>query len=204
LRPILIDTILPAKDLSRWIVPEKSPAKFEVQEDGSLLIEGGKSHIELGQALGDFVMRWEAKTYGKQVNSGLFFRCIPGEELNGYECQINNDFVEDRRRPADWGMGGIFKRQPARALFSDDAAWAHITLVADGSHLATWVEGIQTVDWVDTREPHANPRIGRRNEAGSIMLQAHDPTCKVQIRNLSAMPLPETAPKGGPPKTEKP
>ena len=189
LRPLLYEKILPAKDLSGWNKSE-SPAKFDIDSNGVLQIEGGKGQIEWRQAYGDFVLQANVMTLSPKVNSGIFFRCIPGDEMNGYECQIQNSWVDDRRRPEDSGTGAIFRRQPARAVLTDDSAWTHMTIVANGNHFATWVKGIQVVDWSDTREPHENPRLGRRNEAGSIILQAHDPTCKLQVASMGVAEIP--------------
>ncbi len=150
LRPILLNQILPAKDLSQWTYKQDGPAKFSLEEGGILSIEGGKGQIEHSQPLQDFCLQAEVMTLSPETNSGIFFRCIPGDEMNGYECQVNSAFIEDRRRPADAGMGAIFRRQAARAVLTDDNKWSHITIHCDGPHIATWVEGIQVVDFLDT------------------------------------------------------
>lgn len=152
-----------------------------------------RGQIELQQSFQDFCLRAEVMTLSPKTNSGIFFRCIPGESMNGYECQVNNSFIEDRRRPADSGTGAIFRRQAARAVLADDNQWAHVTLVADGPHISSWVEGIQVVDWTDTRKPDENPRVGLRLEGGSIILQAHDPDCKAKFRKLATMTFPVSA-----------
>ncbi len=111
--------------------------------------------------------------------------------MNGYEMQIHHGFKENRSQPSDGGLGAIFRRQAARAVLSDDQSWASATLIADGNHFATWVQGIQVVDWTDTREFHENPRLGRRDQPGTIMIQAHDPSCKIRFRKLTIAQLPE-------------
>ena len=129
------------------------------------------------------------KTLAEKVNSGIFFRCIPGEPLNGYECQVHHGFNGDRRLPADSGTGAIFRRQSARAVLSDEGQPAHVTLIADGAHFASWVEGVQVVDWTDDRPDDANPRKGKRLEAGTIQLQSHDATCDVVFESLGISPI---------------
>jgi Domain of Unknown Function (DUF1080) len=193
-RPLLYEKVLPAKDLSRWNIPE-SPAKFTTHDAGVLQIDGGKGQIELKQAFGNFALQAKVMTLAPEVNSGIFFRCIPGDEMNGYECQIQNSWIGDRRRPKDSGTGAIFRRQPARAVLSDDSEWAYMTIITTGNHIATWVQGIQVIDWSDTREPHENPRLGRRDEAGSIILQAHDPTCKLKVATLEIGEIPSDVAK---------
>ena len=43
-----------------------------------------------------------------------------------------------------------------------------MTIVADGRHLATWVNGVQVADWTDNRPAEDNARKGYRAEKGAI------------------------------------
>jgi len=187
-RPITY-AVLPAKNLSDFNTPA-GQLKAELDEKGSLVLEGGKGHIELLQPQANCCIQIAVQTLAPNVNSGLFFRCIPGEDMNGYECQIHHGFKDDRRRPLDAGIGAIFRRQPAKAVLSDEELEAYVTVVADGAMFSTWVNGVQVVDWQDARQPNPNPRKGLRTEAGTIMLQGHDPTCKVRFDSLGICPLP--------------
>lgn len=193
LRPILYDSVLPAKNLDRWQAEEDSSAEFMLTDQGALVIQGGRGFIELLQPLDDFCMQFQAQALSENANSGVFFRCIPTEAMNGYECQFNQGFLEDRRRPADCGTGGIFRRQNARLVVGEADESVNVTLVADGNRFASWVNGIQVVDFVDDREFNSNPRLGRRDEEGTIMLQGHDPDCKVKFSRLRVMPIRENA-----------
>jgi len=187
-RPISY-AILPAKDLKEFNTPAGS-VKAELTEKGSLSLTGGKGHIELLQPHANCCLQFSVQTLAENVNSGLFFRCIPGQDMNGYECQIHHGFREDRRRPVDAGMGSIFRRQNAKAVLSDSSDKTFLTVIADGPLMSTWVNGVQVVDWQDTREPNENPRKGMRTDAGTIMLQAHDANCKVRFDSLNICPLP--------------
>ena len=110
--------------------------------------------------------------------------------MNGYESQIHNGFKGgDRTDPIDCGTGGIFRRQNARRVMADDQEWFAKTIVADGRHFATWVNGYQVADWTDTRKADPNPRRGLRLEAGTIMIQGHDPTTDLSFRNLRLVNL---------------
>jgi len=187
-RPITY-AVLPAKDLKDFNTPAGS-VKAELTSEGALTLTGGKGHIELLQPHANCCLQFAAQTLAENVNSGLFFRCIPGEDMNGYECQVHHGFNDDRRRPVDAGMGAIFRRQNAKAVLSDSAEKTYVTVIADGPLISTWVNGVQVVDFKDTREPNENPRKGLRTEAGTIMLQAHDAECKVRFDSLSICPLP--------------
>ena len=136
---------------------------------------------------GDFVLQLECISHAPGLNSGIFFRCIPGEEMNGYESQIHNGFKNgDRNQPVDCGTGGIFRRVNARRVVADDFEWFHKTIIADGPHVAVWVNGYQVTDWTDTRPADPNPRKGLRLEPGTIMIQGHDPTTNLSFRHLRA------------------
>ncbi len=119
------------------------------------------------------------------MNSGIFFRCIPGDVMMGYECQVNNGFQDGSRlTPSDWGTGGIFKRQAARVIAGDDGEWSTVLLHAAGNKISAWVNGVQVSDFEDTRDTNENPRRGLRTQAGTIMIQGHDPDTDLLFRNL--------------------
>ena len=66
-----------------------------------------------------------------------------------------------------------------------------MTVVADGKHIATWVNGYQTVDWTDDRKPDDESAQGLpRRERGPISIQGHDPTTDILFRNIRIMELP--------------
>jgi hypothetical protein len=111
--------------------------------------------------------------------------------MMGYECQIHNGYeANDRGRPIDCGTGGIFRRVDARRVVADDFAWFRLSIIAQGPHVSTWVNGYQTVDWTDTRRPDENPRRGLRTAPGTIMLQGHDPTTNLSFRRLEIAEFP--------------
>src|SRR5690606_28595995 len=117
---------------------------------------------------------------------------IPGELMNGYEMQIHNGQKEsDPAKPSDFGTGAIYRRIPARRVMARDHEWFAMTLLAHGPHIATWVNGVQVVDWTEPRNPHANPRNGLRLEPGTFCIQGHDPTTDLLFRGLRLVELPE-------------
>jgi hypothetical protein len=152
--------------------------------DGVLELTGGSGMVESVKEYGDFILQLEYFTE-KKINSGVFFRCIPGENMNGYECQIfNAPPEEDYKKFIGTDTGGIFRRQVGRNVGPKDGEWNYLTIAARGAKIATWVNGIQVTDWEDTRKEHANPRNGLRLEPGTIQLQGHDPTTKILFRNI--------------------
>jgi hypothetical protein len=191
LKPLNLTSIFNGEDLTGWKTYPEMASKFTVTEEGYLNVKDGRGQLETEGTYGDFVLQLECITHAEALNSGIFFRCIPGETMNGYESQIHNAFKDgDRTVPVDHGTGGIFRRQPARLVMADDQAWFHKTIIADGPHMAVWVNGCQVSDWMDEREPQENPRKGLRLEAGTIMIQGHDPTTDISFRGFRVTEMP--------------
>ena len=157
---------------------------------GTLTISGGRGYVESAFEFGDGVVQFSAETLAENVNSGVFFRCIPGEDMNGYECQLHHGYSESRFKSVDSGTGAIFRRQAARAVLSDEGQVAHVVIVASGARISTWVQGVQVVEFVDTRKSDLNPRRGLRLEPGTLMLQGHDPNCKVRFHSIRVQSFP--------------
>jgi len=213
LRPIGLKSIFNGKDLSGWREFPKKESKFSVNEQGELNLKNGPGDLQTEGQWGDFVLQLECISNGKHLNSGVFFRCIPGEFQQGYEAQIRNQFTAkptqsytiDEYDPethkkvgshkvvstaVDYGTGAIYRRQPARKETSRDNEWFTMTVVAKGNHFATWVNGYQETDWIDNRPPNANARNGFRQAPGPLSLQGHDATTDLSFRNFRIAELP--------------
>jgi hypothetical protein len=176
------------KSLSGWKTYPDMASRFTVSTDGWLNVKNGKGQLESEKSYGNFLMQLQCRTNAAQLNSGVFFRCIAGQQMNGYECQIHNGYKNgDRNQPVDGGTGAIFRRQAARVVAASDRQPLWLTIAADGPHLATWVNGLQVTDFTDQRPAHENPREGLRLEPGTIMLQGHDEKTDVDFRDLSIM-----------------
>lgn len=193
LKPLGMKSLFNGKDLTGWTVEKPDEAgkvgksNFTVTSEGWLNVKNGPGAIESEGQFADFTLQLEVFSGGDALNSGIFFRSIPGQHWNGYECQIQNAFKDgDRTKPADCGTGGFYRRQNARRIVADDHEWFHMTVVATGNHMAAWVNGIQVSDWSDPRKPHENPRQGGRTAAGTLQLQGHDATTNLSFRNLRA------------------
>ena len=169
------------KDLTGWKVHPESKATVE---KGEMRLVGGSGSLETADVFDHFVLQLEYRT-DKAVNSGVFFRCIPGEKMNGYECQVfNNPPADDYKKFIGTDTGGIFRRQVGRNMGPKDGQWNYLTIYANDAKIATWVNGIQVTDFTDERDPDKNPRKGRRVEAGTIQFQGHDPGTDIRFRNI--------------------
>jgi len=192
LKPLQVKPIFNGKDLSGWRTFPELPSVFTVTPSGEMNVKNGSGMIESEGPYDDFTLQLDAMVNGEGLNSGIFYRCIPGEKMNGYECQIQNGFLDgDRTKPEDCGTGGIFRRQNARKIVANDHEWFTLTLHADDRHVAAWVNGYQVSDWTDNRKPNVNPRRGLRLEAGTLQIQGHDETTDFSFRKLRVSELPE-------------
>jgi len=192
LKPLGMKPLFNGHDLSGWKTYPEMASRFSVTKEGWLHVAGGRGQLETEGTYADFTLQLEVFVNGRGLNSGIFFRCIPGQIMNGYECQIHNGFLDgDRSKPQDCGTGGIFRRQNARRVMANDFEWFWLTIHADDKHMAAWVNGYQVSDWADDRPPDPNPRRGLRLEPGTIIIQGHDPTTDLSFRNLRIAELPE-------------
>ncbi|GAB4160010.1 MAG: DUF1080 domain-containing protein [Planctomycetaceae bacterium] len=197
LRPLGGKPVFNGNDLTGWTLTPGAKGKVAV-ENSELRMTGGPAFLQSKETYGDFVLQMDAKTHAARVNSGLFFRAMPGSEqqpANGYELQIHNGFKNgDRTQPDDYqtgyGTGAIFRFAKARWVVPNDNEWCTITLVAHGNRFASWVNGHQVTSWTDNRKPNDNPRRGQRLKAGHLILQAHDDQCDISFRNLNVQQFP--------------
>lgn len=153
-------------------------------------LQGGPGSLESNRQYADFILQTQIKA-SETTNSGIFFRCIPGERMNGYESQIQNQMQDNNPLlPLDCGTGGIFRRINARRIVAKADQWFTKTIIVNGGNVSVWVDGYQVTDWSDQRQAHPNPRKGRRTAAGTVQLQAHDPTTDVHFRRFWITELP--------------
>ncbi len=187
LKPLGAKPLFNGSDLGGWKKVDGSKSEFSVV-DSAIQVKNGPGFLESEGSWSDFVLQFEAKTNGDALNSGVFFRLIPGSKeapSNGYEFQVQNGLKDgDRSKPADAGSGAIFRRTTARWVVANDREWFTATLIAHGPRFASWIDGVQVTDWEDDRAADANPRKGKKVEAGPISLQGHDPTTDLQFRNI--------------------
>ncbi|HMF20220.1 MAG TPA: DUF1080 domain-containing protein [Gemmataceae bacterium] len=213
LQPVQLRSIFNGRDLYGWKVFPGKKSTFTVNDKKELILKNGPGDLQTEGSWGNFVLQLQCISNGKYLNSGVFFRCRPGEYQNGYEAQIRNQFATESILPytieeydpkthkligktmikspaVDYGTGGIYRRQPARRQMSRDLEWFNMTIIAHDNHFATWVNGIQVTDWKDNRPHSDNARNGCRLEAGPISLQGHDPTTDLGFRNMRIAEMP--------------
>jgi hypothetical protein len=210
-QPIDLRPLFNGKDLTGWkkfdANPVRAKSEFSVTAEGWIHLKNGPGDLQTVEQFADFILQVDCRTNGPHLNSGVFFRCIADLYQQGYEAQIHNHYTPEPKREytieeydpqsnelkgktkikataVDYGTGAIYRRIPARGEAAKDGEWFTMTVVANGRHLATWVNGIQQTDWIDNRPIKDNARNGCRLEKGAISLQGHDKTTDLYFRNI--------------------
>jgi hypothetical protein len=123
LRPLGLSPLFNGKDLGGWkeVKTARTRSRFAVTDKGELNVKNGPGDLQTEGQWDDFVLQIEVFSNGEHLNSGVFFRCLPGQFWSGYEAQIRNQWKgDDRTQAVDYGTGGIYNRQPARKVVSSD------------------------------------------------------------------------------------
>jgi len=190
-KPAAGKSLFNSKDLTGWKQFEgKKASVYSVTKEGWLNVKNGPGDLQTADQWADFVLQFDCVSNGKHLNSGLFFRCIPDLYQQGYEAQIRNEWAgDDRTKPVDFGTGAIYRRVPTRKVVSTDGEWFTMTVIAKGKRISTWVNGYQTVDWLDDRKEADNGRNGAKTTKGTLSIQGHDPTTDLSFRNFRVLSL---------------
>lgn len=200
LRPLGLAPIFNGKNLSGWqtIQPPKAPATPAewLVKKGQIHVLKGPGQLETKALFDDFVLQLDIRANSTDPNfhpnSGIFLRGRPNGYWTGYEIQIRNEFKDkDRAKPVDTGSGGVYFHQPARRVVPSDNQFYTQTVIAQGRHISTWVDGFPVADWED---PYPEGEGGPRNKqallkAGPISLQAHDPKTNLDFKDIRVRSL---------------
>lgn len=197
LRPLHMHPLFNGKDLSGWTNPfPDKPSVFSVVDD-AINIKDGNGQIETERILRDFVLQLDIIGHGAgydpdvpdsdSLNSGVFYRGVPGVFWKGYESQVKNRWNDrDRTKPYDWGTGGNYGNQPARKVVSTEGQWFKKTVVCNGNENQVWIDGYLVSDFLDMRpvQPGNDAKNGYVPGPGTIHLQGHDPTTDLSFKNI--------------------
>ncbi len=199
MKPLGLKPIFDGKTVNGWHeVKAKNVKAAPVWsvKDGMIHVEHGPGQLETTGQWADFLLQIDVRANAPDAqhhpNSGVFLRGIPNEFWTGYEAQIRNEWKDDdRSQPVDFGTGGIYHYQPARHVVSTDGEFFTMTVTARGRHLAVWVNGFPVSDWTDPNPEGENVRQKEAKlTAGTISLQAHDPTTNLDFKNIRIAAFP--------------
>jgi hypothetical protein len=200
LKPLGLKPLFNGNDLTGWRKvdapkPPAAPPEWTVR-GGAIHVEKGPGQIETEAKFRNFVLQMAIRTNPNgpthHPNSGVFMRGDPGGYWSGYESQIRNEYRDgDRTQPVDYGTGAIYRNSVARKVVADDGKYFYKTIAANGRHFSVWVNGYPVTDWEDANPEGTNVRQKQaRLAAGTLSLQAHDPTTNLDFRDIRIAELP--------------
>jgi hypothetical protein len=178
------------KDLTGWKASEH-PETFAVM-DGAIVAHGPRSHcFYVGgfhqHTFKNFELKVDVLTRPK-ANGGVYIQTEyqeTGWPGKGFEVQVNNTYPGDPRL-----TGSLYQVADSAAEVAKDNEWFTedilvkgdtITVKVNDKVIAQWT---QPSGWNGTKD-FPNRRIG----AGTIALQAHDPSSTVYYKNIRIKPL---------------
>jgi hypothetical protein len=183
--------IFNGKDLTGWTKAKENEDAFQVK-DGSIVANGKRCHLYFtGPFKGkpanfkNFELKVDVMTKEKS-NGGIYFHTAYQEKNwpdKGFEVQVNNSH-------GDWKKtGGLYNVQDNKEPFQDNVWFTEHIIVKD-NHVTVFVDGKKVSDWTqpaDWQGPKGNP--GRKLDAGTFALQAHDPGSTIFYTNIRVKPL---------------
>lgn len=180
------------KDLTGWRSTEEGSGAFSAV-NGELRIQGGRGHLFYEGVDGkadfrNFEFVAQVRTHEK-ANSGIYFHTQyqkSGWPSAGYEAQVNATHADQRKTGGLYGIADVLDRPAAL-----DDQWFEYRIRVEGKRIRVWIDGKLTTDFTEPEgwKPPAGME-GRRLGVGTFALQAHDPGCRVEYRDLRVTRLP--------------
>lgn len=180
------------KTLAGWKSTEEGAGAFTAA-DGELRIQGGRGHLfyvgEDGKAgFRNFEFTAQVRTHAK-ANSGIYFHTQyqkSGWPSAGYEAQVNATHADRRKTGGLYAVADVMDTPGA-----PDDRWFEYRIRVEGRRIRVWIDGKLTTDFT---EPEGwkppDGMEGRRLGSGTFALQAHDPGCRVEYKDLRVTRLP--------------
>jgi hypothetical protein len=172
----------------KWVSAGGKPRHDQFQHNNqnfSYWVPGGKGVWEWSPAQYDnFILQLETQT-SRGAKGSIFIRAEAGKPHTGYEISLHNQCENEKYdRPVPASTGSIKGFQDARRLVSRDETVTFLTIIADGPHIARWVNGYQQTDWTDNRPPDSDARKGLRTKPGAIQIRSEDENAPIEIRDV--------------------
>jgi len=186
-------------DLSHWKILENHQA-FKTS-DGALKCQGPDALIvyagEDGKAsYRNFELKAEAKTQ-PGANAAMLFHVNPeGEDVpgSGYAVQFKNTYKGMKGYPHINMTGSLNRIRNVYFPLVEDEEWFELRVHVQENHIQVYVNGNQTVDYVEPDDPWRPEDIrGRILSRGTIGIQTQNDHSGLSIRNIRVRSLADTA-----------
>lgn len=170
------------KDLTGWV--NHGTEKWYV-ENGELICESGPDaaygYLSTEAFYDDFELNLEFKQ-DADGNSGVFFRStFEGTKVTGWQVEVAPPTKHTGGIYESYGRGWLIKPDMAKDKMLKMGEWNNMRIVAKGSKITTYLNGVEMVQIDDEK-------IGQGK--GAIALQIHDGGgIKVKWRNINIKPL---------------
>ena len=164
--------------LVRWVKVEGDKV---IKGDVLAEIETDKATVEVESPGAGTIVQLYGEEVEVELGKTIAYVAKSAEELASIDARAEE-------KPASKPAAG--DRKATRKVVPNDGEYFTKTIVANGRHLAVWVNGYPVTDWEDDRPEGANARQQARLQAGTISLQAHDPTTNLDFRNIRVAELP--------------
>ena len=175
-------SLFDGKTFDGWKI-NRVPESFAI-EDGAIRANGDCSHIFYegkvnGGKFKNFELRMDVMTR-KNSNGGVFIHTVFQDKgwPSGYEIQVNNTQKDPQK------SGGLYNTVKNLVPFEDDRWMKYVILVKDG-HVTVTVNEKELVNY--KTEASTTKLLP---EGGTFAIQAHDPGCKVDYKDLVVERLP--------------
>jgi len=150
-------------------------------EDGAIVADKGKGgYLVSKSSYKDFQIRaefWADHT----TNSGIFIRCTDPAKIGAVTCYEVNIF--DQRPGQEYGTGAIVNVAKVDPMPKAGGKWNTYEITAKGSQLTVVLNGIQTVNVQDSKNPEGRVALqyglGAKDAPGGAIKWR-----KVEIRSL--------------------
>lgn len=188
------------KDLSGWKANE-NPGSFRVEE-GVLIAEGERSHLfymgegDTPPVFKNFELEMQIMTH-KFANSGVYIHTQYQKEgwpEKGNEIQVNNTHIGGGDYRELKKGGSLYLTRNSYKAMARDSVWYHMRVRVAGKQVQVWIDGIQTVNYIEPKNPlAAGITENHLLTSGTFAIQGHDPGSKVTFKNIRLKILPEDA-----------
>jgi len=161
--------------LSGWKAPDGGD--WRVEEDGSIVGQGAKSHLFSPHVYTNLEFKAEIKL-SAGANGGMFFRTeFVNGKVSGYEAQAYNG--NERMK-----TGSLYNIREAAEDVARDETWFKQHVIAIGNHIVIKVNDVIVVDCLDSEYTHASGHLALQH----WVPPAHSTTW---YRNLMVKSLPD-------------
>lgn len=185
-------TLFDGSSLDGWKASE-TPGVFTIESDGSLKVEGGRSHLfwmgtdAIPGTFTNVAFKAKVKTTPGS-NSGIFFHTQyqeTGWPTHGYEVQVNSTHKDKRKTGSIYAVKDVMDTAP-----STDLQWFDYEIRVNGKTITVLVDGKVVNEYEEPADLTLEEKFKDRHlGGGTFALQGHDPKSITYYRDIQVRSL---------------